>query len=215
MKRNSNISRNEDGSSLLSLIVLCGALVLYVKYAYFQLFESQGVVADVVLFIMLTAILFCFFGGLCLWFKGGKSNRRVVKENKSKMKELATLIDETQAKLLQVETGIRTHKVSIQPAGTESLSAIRSILSAMRERYNMAGSLVTNRKKISNIEAWEILNGNLEDTKDCYGSLIQGGDSSLDIPANNLSKKLEELFQNVTAETLILDVSIPNERMVA
>ncbi len=215
MERNSNISRNEDGSTLLSLIVLCGALVLYVKYAYFQLFESQGIVADVVLFIMLTAILFCFFGGLFLWANGSKSNRRVVKENKSRMKELATLIDETQAKLLQVETGVRTHKVSIRPAGTESLSAIRSILSSMRERYNMAGSLITHRKKISNIEAWEILNGNLEDTKDCYSSLIQGGDSTLAIPANLLNRKLEELFRIVTAETLMLDVSILNERMVA
>jgi len=98
MERNSNLNQNVDGGALLSLILLCGAVAAYIHFFYLSFYEKQGLLADIVLFILLTSVVFCFFGAICIWLRGGKSNSRVRKENKARMKELAELIDETEAK---------------------------------------------------------------------------------------------------------------------
>jgi len=215
MQRNSNLNQNIDGGALLSLIVLCGVIAAYLHYFYIALYETQGLVADVILFILITAVVFCFFGAVCIWLRGGKSSSGVKRENKSRMKELAELIDETEARLIRYEQSLPTHKIQIRADGLASLSEIRKILGSLKERYQQAGNLIVKKNRISNIEAWEVLNGNLDACDDCYNSLIQAERHSLDIPADRVAKKVNELFAKVAENSEEVDVSVPLQRMVA
>jgi len=96
-----------------------------------------------------------------------------------------------------------------------ALSEIRKILGSLKERRQQAGQLIAKKTRISRIEAWEVLNGSLDACEDCFNSLIQVERHSLDIPADRVAKKVNELFAQVAEDTEEIDVSVPLQRMVA
>lgn len=200
MMSEKHYSMGERGSAALYGIV--GLLVIYYfsveAHRHFDVFKNPVMFWLMIIILGLTS--FCAMGcAIHMRAVGGKPPRRLRKEARAEVSDLRTLLDNSKAKITELEASMLRHVGGMTRRAVDCIGIAKKIIRALEKRVDEVSHLLETSRSSDIIEAYELLYRPLVVHESCCDALIDS-DPIPAIDPNEWAPTLTRLFSVAQAE---------------
>ncbi len=183
-----------------ALFFCLAATIWYLKIGQPFFAEHLAPIHHTLVLITL-GIIVLFTIGCCLQMilMGDKTNGQLRRDLRRQVQELEAFVNDSTKQIREYEALALQNVRCIRPGCLNAIGNNRRIISALQKRALDIRTLLASRNQIDLIDAYELLNQNLEVVENCVDTLI-GADPIPPIEPNKWLATVEALFKQIDGD---------------